>query len=98
MTTKHRLIRLLDVTNREGSALAPAVGPMALRTPQDVLDLLEEQINALRADRWTSPAVKARTIGRLAAVVVKTLEVTQLAARLEVLETVLKQRGEENPR
>ena len=46
----------------------------------------------MRGDRWLTPAAKAKTLGRLATQVVKTIEVTQLAARLEMLETVLKQR------
>jgi hypothetical protein len=92
MNVKHRVARLLDGTARPQLALVPSVEPIPVRTPQDVLDLLEEQINAVRSDQWLSLVVKAKTLGRLAAQVIKTLEVTQLAARLEMLETVLKQR------
>jgi hypothetical protein len=92
MNAKHRIVRLLDDPARQRLALVPTVEPIQLRTPGDILDLLEEQINAVRGDRWLNPLVKARTLGHLAAQVVKTLEATQLAARLEMLETVLKQR------
>lgn len=90
MTAKHRLARLLGQADPGRPAVATT--SVRVRTPPDVLALLEEQINAVRADRRLGPAAKARVIGRLAAQVVKTIEVTQLAARLEVLEAVLKQR------
>jgi hypothetical protein len=60
-----------------------------------VLDLLEEQVEAVRAAPWTSKLDKARAIAALAGVARKTIETNVLAARVEILETVLKLRKEE---
>jgi hypothetical protein len=63
-----------------------------LRTAQDVIDLLEEQIEAVRADAEASPPEKARLIAQLAGIALKAIETGNLARRLEALETILKQR------
>ena len=51
---------------------------------------------ALRHAPWVGTAQKARTIAALASVARKAIETGQLAARLELLETVLQQRKDEN--
>jgi hypothetical protein len=63
-----------------------------LQTVQDVIDLLEEQVEAIRAAPWADTITKARALGYLAGLARKAIEVGTLAERLEVLETVLKQR------
>jgi hypothetical protein len=68
--------------------------PRRLQTVQDVIDLLEEQVEAVRAAPWTGPLDKARAIAYLAGVARKTIEANVLAARIEILETVLKLRKE----
>jgi hypothetical protein len=63
-----------------------------LQTVQDVIDLLQEQVEAIRAEPWTDTITKARALAYLAGVARKAIEVGTLADRLEVLEAVLKQR------
>jgi hypothetical protein len=63
-----------------------------LRTPADLLAVLAEQIRAVRGDRTAGVVAKARAIGHLASVALKAIEVANLAARVEMLEAVLKQR------
>ena len=66
--------------------------PFRLKTASDVLQLLEEQVEAVRAEPAAGALEKARTIGYLAGVTLKAIEAGNLAARIEMLETVLKQR------
>jgi hypothetical protein len=72
---------------REGARAAGG-----LRTPADLLDLLAEQVAAVRADRRAGAVAKARAVGYLAGVALKALEADTLQARVEALELVLKQR------
>jgi hypothetical protein len=58
-----------------------------------VLRLVEEQVEAVRAEREAGTLEKARTIGYLAGVSLKAIEAGNLAARIEMLEIVLKQRN-----
>ncbi len=64
-----------------------------LKTAADVLELLAEQVAAVRAERKAGTLEKARTIGYLAAITLKAIEAGNLAARLEMLESVLKARN-----
>ncbi len=64
-----------------------------LQTAQDVIDLIEEQVEAVRNEQEADTLAKARTIGYLAAVALKAIECGNVAARLEALEAVLKQRN-----
>jgi hypothetical protein len=68
--------------------------PFRLKTAADVLALLEEQVSLVRADVEAGALEKARVIGYLAGVSLKAIEAGNLAARIEMLEAVLKQRGE----
>jgi hypothetical protein len=67
--------------------------PFRLQTAADVMALLEEQIEAVRAENVAGTLEKARTIGFLAGVALKAIEAGNLAARIEGLELVLKQRN-----
>jgi hypothetical protein len=69
--------------------------PRRLQTAQDVIDLLEEQVEALRTAPGLGALERARAIGSLARAARKAIETGTLAARLEILEQVLKQRKEE---
>src|SRR5262245_43013564 len=71
----------------------PVPLPFRLRTAADVLSLLAEQVAAVRADAEAGTLEKARTLGYLATVSLKAIEAGNLAARLEALETVLRQRS-----
>ncbi len=70
--------------------------PRRLQTAQDVIDLLQEQVEAVRAAPWANPIDKARAIAYLAGVARKAIEAGVLAARVEMLETVLTKRKEEH--
>jgi hypothetical protein len=72
---------------------APVPLPFRLQTAQDVIDLLQEQVAAVRADRKAGTLEKARAVGYLAGVVLRAIESGNLTARIEMLEAVLKQRG-----
>jgi hypothetical protein len=67
--------------------------PFRLKTAADVLQLLEEQVEAVRGEQEAGTLEKARTIGYLAGVALKAIEAGHLAARIEMLEMVLKQRN-----
>jgi hypothetical protein len=88
---KQRLRRVESILQFGESAQAKPP-PRRLQTVQDVIDLLEEQVEAVRAATWTGPLDKARAIAYLAGVARKTIEAGVLTARIEMLETVLKQR------
>jgi ribosome modulation factor len=66
--------------------------PMRLKTARDVLALLEEQINAVRNEPLAGSLEKARTVGYLAGIALKAVEVADLAGRVEAVERVLKRR------
>ena len=71
-------------------------GPMpSLKTARDVVALLAEQVAAVRDDLNASTVEKARAIGYLATVALRAIEIKDLDARVEALESVLKaRRGE----
>jgi hypothetical protein len=66
--------------------------PRRLQTAQDVIDILQEQVEAVRADLEASTLEKARLIGQLAGIALKAIEAGDLASRLEALEAILKER------
>ena len=73
-----------------GQTLVPL--PFRLKTAQDVLALIEEQVNAVREEPEAGTLEKARAIGYLAGIALKAVEVADLSARLEAVEQVLKRR------
>ena len=76
-----------------GTPVHPAIPPeVRLRTAADVLALLGEQVQAVRADPAAGALEKARTVGYLAGIALRAIEAGDLAARLEALEAVLKAR------
>jgi hypothetical protein len=86
-------IRRLETKVQQLDAIAKPP-PRRLHTAQDVIDLLHEQVETLRAAWWVATVPKARAIGYLAGIARKAIETGNLAARLEMLEVVLKQRKE----
>ena len=66
--------------------------PVPLDQPADVLAVLTEQVNAVRADPFADPVEKARTLGLLAGAALRAMEARDIAARLEAVERVLKLR------
>ena len=85
-----RTRRAGDTCTTPGTTLLPL--PFRLKTAADVLHLIEEQVAAVRDEQEAGTLEKARTIGYLAGVALKAVEAGNLAARIEMLETVLKQR------
>jgi hypothetical protein len=73
----------------------PVPVPLPLDMPADVLELLAEQANAVRADTTADALDKARTLGFLATVALRTMEARDLTARLEAVERVLKLRRQQ---
>lgn len=77
---------------KRGTALPPGANPppplppIALKSPADVLAMLEESVNLARADTAAGPQVRARTVGYLASVALRALEVGDLAERVKALE------------
>ena len=71
--------------------------PVAFDTPADVVAVIAECVNAVRADPAGDPADKARTLGLLSSVALRAMEAKDLAARLEAVERVLKLRKDAQP-
>ena len=69
--------------------------PRRLQTAQDVIDLLQEQVEALRAETQADAIQKARALGYLAELARKAIETGSLAARLEALELGWKDRNQD---
>ena|SRR5438132_6095228 len=88
----HRLRRIESLLNRCDPRSRTKPPPRRLQTVQDLIDLLQEQVEAIRAERWSTTIEKARAIAQLAGVARQAIEAGILAARVEMLETVLKQR------
>ena len=81
---------------RAGSSQTPGqtLIPMSfrLKTAQDALALIEEQVNAVREESEAGTLEKARCIGYLAGIALKAVEAADLSARLEAVEQVLRRR------
>jgi hypothetical protein len=84
-----RLESLLCRYHRHAQSQPPA---RPLKTVRDVIDLLEEQAEAIRSDPWSGAIEKARALAYLASVARRTMETGVIAQRMEILETVLRQR------
>ena len=75
-------------------SLIPSVPEaFVLRTPADVLQLLQRQIATVARDQRAGAVERARAIGYLATLSLKAIEADNLAARLEALEAVLNRRA-----
>ena len=81
---------------RAGSSQTPGqtLVPLSfrLKTAQDVLALIEEQVNAVREEPEAGTLEKARAVGYLAGIALRAVEAADLSARLEAVEHVLKRR------
>jgi hypothetical protein len=91
-----RLRRAGDGCTTPGTTPVPL--PFRLQTAQDVIDLLQEQVEAVRGEREAETLEKARTIGYLAGIALKAIETGNLATRMEMLEAVLKHRNGDGQR
>jgi hypothetical protein len=97
---KNHIRRMEVLVSRLAAALrdGTAPPPRRLQTAQDVIDLLQEQVEALRAETQAGAVEKARALGYLAGIARQAIETGNLAARLEVLEKAQQQRGQESQR
>jgi hypothetical protein len=68
------------------------MSPLGLKQTKDVVSLLEETINALRAGQLDVKI--ANGVGYLAGQLVKAIEISELEKRVEGIEKVLKARGQ----
>ena len=94
MTLVRRVVHLeerLVVAQRQ-----TPVEPIPLDGPADVLAVLAEQANAVRADPGADPLERARTLGFLAGVALRAMEARNLDARLAAVERVLKLREDQD--
>jgi hypothetical protein len=89
---RDRVRRLEALVKQSDASEKPPHRP--LQTAQDVIDLLEEQVEVLRAERCAGTVQKARAIGYLAGIARKAIETGTLADRLEMLDSILRQRKE----
>ncbi len=72
-----------------GGTLIPL--PFRMRTAQDILSLLSEQVRAVRDEREAGVLEKARVIGYLCGIGLKAVEVADIESRLEALEQKIKE-------
>lgn len=63
-----------------------------LQTAQDVLALIGEQVEIVRADEQAGKLEKARCVGYLATIALRAIETGDLATRLEAIERAMRQR------
>lgn len=88
---------------RSGDGISPSqtlieMMPFKMRTAQDILNLLGEQVAAVRSEPEAGTLERARCIGYLAGVALKAVEVSNLEGRLESLEAILKGRASSEKR
>jgi hypothetical protein len=90
-TCRDRLQRLEALVTRleEVKGQQPAPAPRRVQTAQDVIDLLEEQVEALRAATGLSTVDRARVVRSLVGLALKAIETGTLARRIEVMEKVV---------
>ena len=96
-TAISRRVGDLEASSAPLMRIVPAepVAPLPVEHPSELLAVLAEQINAVRADHTAEPMERARTIGMLASVALRVVEANGLAERLEAVEKVLKLRREQ---
>jgi len=93
-TYNREWMRMRRTTGRSGTpGGTPLPTAFRLQTAQDVIDLLSDQIKAVRDEEAVGALERARTIGFLAGIALKAIESGNIAARLEALESVLKARS-----
>src|SRR5688500_5204112 len=89
-----RRINLLEV--RALVAAPPSLPPRPpLRQPKDVVELLAEQVEAVRQDPTAEPLDRARTLALVGALALRAMEAADGRARVESLERALKARAEQ---
>jgi hypothetical protein len=92
---RYRLRQIEALLSRLSAAVRgqPRVRPGQLKSAADVLAVLEEQVEILRAETTIGSVERARTIAYLTSIARQAIETSDLALRLEMLEAVLEQRS-----
>jgi hypothetical protein len=92
--TYHREYKRLK---RAGESTTPGQTPVPaefrLKTAQDVLNLIAEQIELVRSTEQAGVLEKARCIGYLSVIALKAIETGDLSVRLEAIERAMKVRS-----
>jgi hypothetical protein len=83
--------RIENLEARPLMRIAPAE-VVSLDGPEDVLALLAEQVNEVRANVRADPTERARTLGFLSSLALRAIDSRDITARLEAVERVLKLR------
>jgi hypothetical protein len=76
-------------------ANAPALPPLPLRNPADVVELLSEQANVVRCDVHADPLDRAKTLAVMGGLALRAMEAAGARARLEALERAMKVRAQQ---
>jgi hypothetical protein len=84
---EYRQLRRAGRIDSPGRAVLLA--PLRLRTAREILALVEEQVNAVRADPALRTIERARCVGSLAGVALRAVETPDPEARVEAVEAVL---------
>jgi hypothetical protein len=80
----------------DSGTLGPLItGELRLRRAADVLTVLDGQVTAVLQDQGVGTTERARVIATLAGVALRAIEASDLAARLEAVEHVLRTRAAE---
>jgi hypothetical protein len=92
---KNHICRLETLVSRLAAVVRnqAAPPPRRLQSAQDVIELLQEQAEALRASTQADAIQKARTLGFLANLAIKAIELGSLSDRMDVLEQRYEQSG-----
>jgi len=89
-------VRLRNAGDRRTPVRTELPVSFRLQTAQDILELLAQQVNAVREDANAGALEKARCVGYLAGIALRAVETAQLEARLTELENRLTSGGERN--
>ncbi len=90
--------RVQTLEDRSLALRPPAAAPVPLDQPADVLAVLAEQVNAVRADPGVDLTERARTLAFLAGLALRAMDARDGEARLEAVERVLKLRKDQERR
>jgi hypothetical protein len=91
---RDRVRRLEALVGRLAAVLRGDAAPPAqpMKTIHDVIELLNEQVQAVRADRAAGALEKARLLGYLCSTAARVIKTGDLDDRVKLLEAILKVR------
>jgi len=85
-------LRRAGLTKNEPHQPSPLLftTPYRVAKANDLLHILEDAMNAVREDDTITPIQRARTLGYLVGVGIRVIETSEIEARIDALERVLK--------